>query len=122
MANPTTPDLLAAFAEAPELPPGAIERDLVDATRRLAASSLPGFTQAQLGEALMHLVPIVNALTDKIHEADPLLDWESIAAVTVNVVGVAGMELYQAATTAFLAAVDAEEAAQDDRDADRSAS
>ncbi len=119
MAQPTTPELVAAFAEAPELHPGDNERDLVDAVRKVVAEILPDFTPAQRGEALMHFVPVFNALADRIHETDPMLDWESIAAVASNVIGVAGMELYQAATETFLAAVEAEEAAQDDRDAAR---
>ena len=93
-----TTELIAILAEAPK--PSANERDLCDAVRSVVQRQLPNFTPQQIGEALMHFMPIFNELTDKIHEMDPALDWESIATISANVIAVAGMELYIGKTVA----------------------
>jgi hypothetical protein len=74
-------------------PGGETEKALVAGVISLAAGEVP-LDRPVLGEALIHFSRILNALIDRIHTDDPMLDWESTVTVAMNVMTVAGAELY----------------------------
>lgn len=92
--NRNTPALAAAFGAAPPVPDGSTERAAVDGIKRIATDVLPDIPVKTLGDLLMHAVSFYGSVIDALRESDPVLDWESLATLAHNIIGVAGMELY----------------------------
>jgi hypothetical protein len=93
-----TAKLVAAFQAAPKVGADSNERAGVDWVREAATRCLPDVPADVLGDVLMHVVSLFDGVIDAISDADPMLDWESRTIITRNIIGVAGMELYTAAT------------------------
>lgn len=94
-ANPRTDQLLATLRNVlAKAPGGEIEETLVSETIRTARAGLPDISQADLGEVMMHLVPIFTALADRACEFDPTLTFQQRERVALNVLAVAGARMH----------------------------
>lgn len=91
-----TPRALADAAEIRKAvavrPPSENERVLTETVVKTLPLDMP-VDRAVIGEALIQIVQLENALIDRIRDLDPALDWESTVAIALNVMLVAGAEL-----------------------------
>lgn len=90
----TTADLLAELQAAPPVPADSVERSAVEQVKTLAISKLSPLDAKDVGCALMHAMSLHDNVMLALRESDPVLDWESLATLAHNIIGVAGMELY----------------------------
>lgn len=89
--------LVASFQAAPPVPADSRERLAVNGIKGIAVDALPQVPAELLGDVMMHCVSFFDSVIDALRESDPMLDWESLATLTHNILGVAGMELYTGA-------------------------
>lgn len=92
----TIREQIAALKTAPELPAGTGLRQLVDDARAAAPQLLPDHTGRQAGEAYMQVGSLLHGLMLDIGKQHPTLAFERRFRLALNLLGIAGMELYEA--------------------------
>jgi len=75
--------------------PSPREQHLIEQICLTAPREMPDLGRAAIGESMVHFVRMLDALTKAIRGLDPLLDWESTLDIALNVLGIAGAELYE---------------------------
>lgn len=92
-----TAALVAGFQAFPPVPADGRERSAVEQIKALAGRRFQDYPQLDAkaaGYVLMHVAQLHDELIQALRESDPALDWESLATLAHNIIGVAGMELY----------------------------
>ena len=101
----TNPSLVEALANvhaalAERGAPGPREQYLIAQICVTAPREMPDLDRAVIGESMLQFVRMVDALTKAIRGMDSLLDWESTLDIALNVLAIAGAELYETAEDA----------------------
>jgi hypothetical protein len=92
--NPTTMTSIDTVRDyTKDRPGGDNEKTLVGSVVATAIRELP-IDRALLGEALIQFSRLMDAAVIRIRKFDPTLDWESVTTIALNILTVAGAELY----------------------------
>lgn len=94
-ANPVTDQIVAYTRDwVARLPADGREKAMVDGVAVLACQAMPETDPAAVGEAMMQISRVVDAIVKRVREQDPALGWESIHSIALNFLTVAGAQLY----------------------------